>query len=90
MADLRMKAAVAILRALARGPRTRNELLRRIAPPSGVPESTWYAVLKETLEDFVRCGRLSVREVPGTPVRQYSAPAKASRDKCEAGNSQRR
>jgi hypothetical protein len=71
MIILRDEAERALLARLAGGARTRNDLLRKIAPPSGIFEPTWYLALKDALNRLCASDRVQVSEEPGTPLHRY-------------------
>jgi hypothetical protein len=71
MIILRDEAERALLARLAGGARTRNDLLRKIAPPHGILERTWYLALKAALNRLCASDRVQANEEPGTPVHRY-------------------
>jgi hypothetical protein len=71
MIILRDEAERALLARLAGGARTRNDLLRKIAPPNGIFERTWYLALKDALNRLCASDRVQVNEESGTPVHRY-------------------
>jgi hypothetical protein len=71
MIILRDEAERALLARLAGGARTRNNLLRKITPPNGIFERTWYLALKDALNRLCASDRVQVNEEPGTPLQRY-------------------
>lgn len=77
--DITGRAEEAVLKALADGAKSRNQIVKGTERPNGVHRSVWHAAVTATLDRLEEEGTVTIREEPRPPIQRYSLDAAEDR-----------